>query len=73
MNIDKMITYLTEAIEYKTASDIYILPREEFTPYVDKCKGLIDEQYIPYAVLILLHREKSSFKHKIKSFFNWSK
>ena len=69
MTIDKMITYLTEAIEYQTADDIYQLPREEFTPYVNKCKGKITDAAIPFAVLILLHEEKKSFSYRLKNLF----
>lgn len=67
MSIEKMIHYLTEAIDYKTADDIYLLPRAEFTKYVAKCSS-IENRFIPYAVLVLLHEEKNSTWYKVKSF-----
>jgi hypothetical protein len=65
-----MINYLTEAIEYQTADDIYLLPREEFTPYVSKCKGKIADAAIPFAVLVLLHEEKNSLSYRLRHLFS---
>lgn len=68
MNLDEMSIYLKEAIEFKTARDIYELPREEFTPYVNRCKQLVPPAAIPYVVLVLIEEERSSIAYKIKRF-----
>lgn len=72
-NLESMITYLKEAIQFQTAADIYELPREEFTPYVKRVEQHIPKAAIPYAVLILLIEEQSSLSYKIKRFFQWTK
>lgn len=66
MSIDNMITYLKEAIQFQTASDIYELPREEFTPYVKRCEKHVPPAAIPYVVLVMLEEERSSIFYKIK-------
>lgn len=73
MNLDEMIVYLKEAIQFNTASDIYELPRDEFTPYVKRCKDHIPLAVVPYAVLVLLIEEKNSNAYKVKKFFKGAK
>ena len=69
MNLDQMISYLRAAIEFNTASDIYELPREEFVPYVDRCREHVPKAAIPYVVLFLLIEEQKSFTYKVKKLF----
>lgn len=68
MNLDQMITYLKEAIQFQTAADIYELPREEFMPYVNRCKPYVITAAIPHVVLFMLEEERNSKIYKIKKF-----
>lgn len=76
MSLEKMINYLENCIVYETADDIYRLPREEFSDYVKRCKDIIPDKAIPFAVLVLLkedlQKERSSVKYKLKNLFKGS-
>lgn len=65
-NVDEMIHYLREAIQFQTASDIYELPREEFVTYVNRCKAFVVPAAIPHVVLFMLEEERNSLLYKIK-------
>jgi hypothetical protein len=65
-NLTEMISYLKEAIQFQTAADIYELPRDEFTPYVNRCKEHVPLAAVQYCVLVMLIEERSSFAFRIK-------
>ena len=68
MSVDEMIDYLKEAINCRTASDIYELPRPEFKKYLDKC-GEFDIDIVPYIVLGMLAYERDTLKQKLLRWF----
>lgn len=74
MNTEQKIKYLKEAIVYQTASDIYELPRPEFTKYVNKAKAQdVSLELIPTVVLGMLIAENESFFNKLKRVFTCKK
>lgn len=73
MNLDSMIVYLKESIQFETSQDIIDLPREEFTPYVDRCIKLVPKAAVPFVVLVMLEEERNSIFYKIKKFLRMVK
>lgn len=74
MTLEQKIEFLRECIVFQTQDDIYQLPRKEYSKEVALCqKESIPPRTIPFAVLMLLLKEQSSFLYRIKRALTWKK
>lgn len=74
MNNSEKIKYLSEAILYQTANDIYLLPRPEFVKEVKAARDSnIEEELIPAVVMGMCIQKENSLWAKIKRIFKCKK
>lgn len=71
MNLDQMVIYLQEAIQFQTAVDIIDFPdhRLEFQPYIKRCIDHVPKAAVPYVVLVMLIEEQNSILNRIRRLF----